>query len=66
VAYALFKLSAANNPSAENKANEGLVRLLPSMSPREVQGGKSLTRELQKSGNLLKALDEYVSSGASR
>jgi TPR repeat protein len=56
VAYALFNLSAANVANATT--NRSL--LTESMSTKEMEAAQALARELTKSGNLLKALDQYI------
>ena len=60
IAYALYNLSAATDPSNANKATENRSNRGSSMSPKEIDAAQNLTRELQKPGNLLKALDKYA------
>jgi hypothetical protein len=65
VAYALYNLAAANDASnkvAKEVAKEAMgVRntLLGKMTPREIEAGQALSRELAKPGNFGKALDTY-------
>jgi hypothetical protein len=59
VAYALYNVSAANDSSADNPATSNRTALVLSMSQKEIDEGQDLTREMSKSGNLLKALDAY-------
>jgi hypothetical protein len=57
VAYALFNLAAANsNKVATSHRNT----LLEKMTPREIEAGQALSRELAKPGNFGKALDAYL------
>jgi TPR repeat protein len=60
VAYALFNLSAANDPSSENPATKNRTNLAASMSASEIESAQTLTREFAKPGNLLAALDKYA------
>jgi len=60
VAYALYNLSAAGDPSKENPATSNRVGLAESMSTMEIEAAQTLTREMAKNGNLLKTLDRYV------
>ena len=65
-AYALYNLAAANDPASVNKASANRTRLIHTMSPKEIEAGQALTRELSKPGNLLKALDQYVKTRVSK
>jgi hypothetical protein len=59
VAYALFNLAAVND--AYNKmAMRFRNTLLEKMTPREIEAGQALSRELAKPGNFGKALDAYL------
>ncbi|OLP04663.1 tetratricopeptide repeat protein, partial [Rhodoferax antarcticus] len=60
VAFALFNLSAANDPSADNKATGNRTSLTEKMSNKEIEAAQDLTRELAKPKNLLAALDKYI------
>lgn len=60
VAYALFNLSAAGDPSENNAASKNREGLLETMSRAEIQAGQDLTQELSKPGNFLHALETYV------
>jgi len=60
VAYALFNLSAANDPSADNSATRNRNSLVENISRSELEAGQALTREMIKPKNLLVALDRYV------
>jgi hypothetical protein len=62
VAYALYNLSAAGDPSSNNKAMSNLTVLADKMTTSEIVAGQALTRELAKPGNFGnfgKALDAY-------
>lgn len=59
-AYALFNLSAAGDPSKENKASANRAALAESMSTKEIETAQNLTREMTKTGNTLKVLDQYL------
>jgi TPR repeat protein len=56
VAYALFDLSATNDPSKDNFALENRSILVKQMSAGELNAGQRLSREMARPGNLLKAL----------
>jgi hypothetical protein len=60
VAFALYNLSAANDPSSDNKATTNRTKLAEKMSNKEIEAGQDLTRELVKPENLLTALDKYI------
>jgi hypothetical protein len=60
LAYALYNLSAAGDPSDQNKATHNRDAIEKEMSPREIEAGKALTRELAQPGNFGKALDAYL------
>lgn len=59
IAFALFNVSATNNPSTENPATSNREKLTEEMSPAEINAGQALSREMIKSGNLLNALEKY-------
>lgn len=63
-AYALYNVSAASDPSDENRAAGHRARLAESMPTREIEAAQDLSREIAKPGNLLKALDRYVKNPA--
>lgn len=60
VAYALWNLSASNNPPNKNEASANRARMEMMMPTREIKAAQNLTREIAKPGNLLKALDKYA------
>lgn len=57
VAYALYNLSATNDPSNTNNATKNRERVLEEMTPKEIQAAQDLTRALIKPGNFGTALD---------
>jgi hypothetical protein len=59
VAYALYNLSAAGDPSSNNPATNNRTALADKMTTSEIVAGQALTRELAKPGNFGKALDAY-------
>lgn len=64
VAYALFNLSASNDPSATNDAIVNREHIVEIMTSKEIEAAQNLTRELSKPGNLRVALDKYVKKPA--
>ena len=60
VAYALYNLSAANDPSKRNDAIDKRARLAESMTAKQIDVAQTLAREMGKPANLLRALDQYV------
>jgi hypothetical protein len=60
VAYALFNLAAANSSKVSKVATSHRNTLLDKMTPREIEVGQALSRELAKPGNFSKALDAYL------
>jgi hypothetical protein len=63
VAYALFNISTANDPSSGNKAINNRSALSADMSPAQIEAAQALTRRLQAVG-LTKALDMHQPSGS--
>jgi len=61
LAYALYNLSAAGDPSSNNKATGNRDAIVKEMTPREIKAGQALARELARPGNFGKALDAYLS-----
>ena len=61
LAYALYNLSAAGDPSSNNKATGNRDAIVKEMTPREIEAGQALKRELAQPGNFGKALDAYLS-----
>lgn len=57
VAYALYNLAAASDPASTNMGTKNRTELIALLSPKEIEAGQALTRELSKPGNLLNALD---------
>ena len=66
VAYALYNLSVANGSSTESKAFANRAELAKSMSAKAIEAAQSLSNEIAKPGNLVKALDAYVKNPAIR
>lgn len=64
VAYALYNVSAAGDPSAENKATRNRERLSEAMSAKEMEAGQVLTRAITKPGNVVKGVDQYIKNPA--
>jgi hypothetical protein len=61
LAYALFNLSsAAGDPSINKAIISNRDAIVKGMTPREIEAGKALTRELAQPGNFGKALDAYL------
>ena len=60
VAYALYNLSAANDPSSENIATSHRTYLAGKMPTQEIDAAQDLTREMARPNNLLTALDNYA------
>ena len=60
VAYALYNISAANDPSADNNAASNREKLVKTMSGAEIETGQDLTRKMMVPGQLVKALDSYI------
>jgi hypothetical protein len=60
LAYALYSLSAAGDPSSNNPAARNRDIIAKEMTPREIEAGQALTRALAQPGNFGKALDAYL------
>jgi hypothetical protein len=60
LAYAIYNRSAAGAPSSNNKATGNRDAIVKEMSPREIEAGQALTRELAQPGNFGKALEAYL------
>jgi hypothetical protein len=60
VAFALYNLSAANDPSSDNKATTNRTKLAEKMSNKEIEAGQDLTRKFVGSKSLLVSLDKYL------
>lgn len=56
VAYALYNLSAFNDPLNKHKAAENRTSLAREMTRSQIEAGQDLTREMVKPGNVLRAL----------
>jgi TPR repeat protein len=63
VAYALFALSAAKDPSGGNSATKNREMLAKEMTANEINVADSLMQEMSKPMNLLNVLDKYVNHG---
>ena len=62
VAYALYSLSSANDPSASNEATARREGLVPSLSLAEIAAAQALTRELTVAGTVTTVLNNFVAS----
>jgi hypothetical protein len=60
LAYALYNLSAARHTLPDSDARDNRDAIVKEMSPREIEAGQALTRELSQPGNFGKALDDYL------
>jgi TPR repeat protein len=60
LAYALYNLAAAGDPSENNNAQKKRDRLAVILGRTELLEGQALTRELMKPGNFSKAMDAYL------
>lgn len=60
IAYALYNLSVAADPSSDNKATAAGEALVPSMSASEIEAAQTLMPELGQPKNFIKALDQYT------
>lgn len=58
-AYALYNLSAAADPSDENRARGNRDRLAETLTSAQLLKGQELTRTLAQPGNFTRALDGY-------
>ncbi len=59
IAYALLNLAAAADSSAGNNAKARDL-VAKTLSPRELEAGQDLSRELSTPGRFLETLDRYV------
>jgi len=59
-AYALYNISAKND-SVGNLAARNRAGIAKDMKPEEIEAGVALANEIGLPGNLLKALDQYLS-----
>jgi TPR repeat protein len=59
IAFALYNVSAMNDPSAGNKAAANRDELSSLMTTKEIGAGQALSRAISKPGMLLKELDKY-------
>ena len=60
LAYALYNLSAAGDPSKDNNAPRNRESIAQGMSREAILAGQALTRELAKPGNFAQALDAHL------
>ena len=65
-AYALFKLSASNDPSSENKATQNLAKHAATLTPQELEAGQALARELAQSKDMAKTLSPYLDKASAQ
>lgn len=59
-AYALYNLSHDVDSAKDNPAFTNRSRIAKTMSKKEIEDAQSLTREMLKPRNRLKALDQYI------
>ncbi|MCA1979294.1 MAG: sel1 repeat family protein [Thiobacillus sp.] len=64
LAYALYNLSAANDPSADNKATDNRAQLAEQLNNNAIEAAQALTRELARPGNFGRALDAWLKKPA--
>lgn len=64
MAYALYNLSAAGDPSSENNATANRSALAETMGQDEIAAGQALTRRMMQPGGLGRALDDYFKAPA--
>ena len=64
IAYALYNLSAAGDPSSDNKATANRTALTGELTNQAIEAAQNLTREMGKPKNLVKALDQYLKKPA--
>lgn len=64
LAYALWSVSAAGDPSHENPANAHRMELAESFPPKVLEAAQRLAAELDKPGNLLKGLNAFLKNPA--
>ncbi len=60
LAYALYSLSAANDPSNNNPASGNCKRLAQGLSREALMRAQELSRQLAKPGNFAEALDSHL------
>ena len=62
-AYALFNLSSTQESAgSDHTASENRSKTANLMSKQEIEAGQALSRKMSAPGQLLKALDEYMST----
>ncbi|MEN9372856.1 MAG: hypothetical protein RIR79_408 [Pseudomonadota bacterium] len=59
-AYALYNLSHDSDSAKDNPAYSNRTKITKLMSKKEIEIGQTLTREMLKPHNRLKALDQYL------
>ena len=64
-AYALFKLSASNDPSS-NKATQNRTKLAATLTPQEMEAGQALMRELAHSKDMAQTLSPYLDKASAQ
>jgi TPR repeat protein len=62
VAYALFNLAAAQDVSGNGSASRNRASLAAHMPAQAIKTGQALSQEMGRPGNLLNALDQYLST----
>lgn len=58
-AYALFNLSAANDPSGSSNASANRAKLANSMTAKDIEAAQALTRALAQQGSFAQALERF-------
>lgn len=64
IAYALYSMAAAEEPSGAHNASANRAVLAKAMRKAEIKAALVLARELAKPQNFLKALDQYTNKPA--
>jgi TPR repeat protein len=62
VTYALFNLPSAQDSSDNDSISQERDSLAAHMTKQEIEAGQSLSQEMSRPGNLLKALDQYLAT----
>jgi hypothetical protein len=58
IAYALYNLSAAGDPSSDNPATNNRRELAARITPQQIAAGQELTRRMMKIG-VTKTIDSW-------
>jgi TPR repeat protein len=66
-AYALINLAAAReSQDGDHWAFQARAKLADSMTQQKIEAAQALSRAMNRPGNLLKALDQYLATGQGR